>query len=95
MHDLLFRSQRALGLADLRRYAEEIGIDPGAVERAVRERGFAERIERDVDSGEESNVEGTPSLFINGFAYDDEITVEGVSAVIDRALASVASGARG
>jgi Thioredoxin len=48
------------------------------------------RIARNWRSGEESGVECTPWLFINGFIYDGEPTVETLSAAIDRALATSA-----
>jgi protein-disulfide isomerase len=88
MHDTLYRHQRALAPHDLRRYAEAIGIDAAAVETAVRTDAYRARIERDVKSGNESGIGGTPALFVNGFAYDDEVTVEALGDVIDRALAA-------
>jgi protein-disulfide isomerase len=72
----------------LRGYAEALGIDGEKVERAIAQRTYQARIERDVKSGAASNVEGTPALFINGFAYDDEVSLEALSDVIDRALAA-------
>jgi protein-disulfide isomerase len=86
MHDLLFRRQRALGGRDLQAYAREVGIDASAVASAVETHQYRERIERDVQSGDESGVEGTPSLFINGLTYDGEVTVEELTSAIEEAL---------
>jgi protein-disulfide isomerase len=88
MHDALYRHQSALTPHDLRGYAEAIGLDGAPVETAIRTGAYRTRIERDVASGNESGIEGTPALFINGFAYDDEMTVEALGDVIDRALAA-------
>ena len=69
MHDLLFRNQQHLEPGDLRRYAERLGLD---LERfASDEAGPAvkARIERDVETGIQSGVDGTPSLFIDGRRY--------------------------
>ena len=87
MHDELYRHQNALAKADLRAYAEAIGVDPGSVAHAIEKQSHRNRIERDVSSGNESGIEGTPALFINGFAYDGDVTVEDLSDVLDRALA--------
>jgi protein-disulfide isomerase len=69
MHDLLFRNQMRLGPADLRRYAERLGLDLGRFESDVAGPASQARVERDVESGERSGVDGTPSLFIDGFRY--------------------------
>jgi len=69
MHDLLFRSQRHLEDADLRRYAERIGLALGRFESDLLDPAVAARVERDIQSGDRSGVEGTPSLFIDGVPY--------------------------
>jgi protein-disulfide isomerase len=69
MHDLLFRNQLHLEPADLRRYAERIGLDPERFE-SDRSGGLIQaRVERDLESGARSDVDGTPSLFIDGQRY--------------------------
>jgi Na+:H+ antiporter, NhaA family len=69
MHDVLFRSQRYLESADLRRYAERLGLDLARFESDIVDPAVAARIERDIESGERSGVDGTPSLFIDGIRY--------------------------
>jgi protein-disulfide isomerase len=69
MHDALFRSQRHLEAADLRRYAERISLDLTRFESDLVDPAVAARVERDVDSGARSGVDGTPSLFIDGVRY--------------------------
>jgi len=91
MYDALYRNQRALTERDLRRYADEAGVGGDAVAAAISARTYRARIERDRRSGNESGIEGTPSLFVNGFAYDGEISVDELSDVIDRALAAHAA----
>jgi protein-disulfide isomerase len=89
MHAQLFGHQTALTERDLRGYAEGIDIDPGRVEQAIRHRTYRERIARDERSGAQSGIEGTPAIFINGWAYDGEISLEELSETIDRALAAL------
>ena len=69
MHDLLFRNQRHLESADLRSYAERLGLDLVRFESDLVDRAVRARVERDVESGERSGVDGTPSLFIDGTRY--------------------------
>jgi protein-disulfide isomerase len=92
MYDQLYRHQEALTPHDLRRYAEAVGLDGAQVARAIEQRAYRSRIERDERSGEESGIEGTPALFINGFAYDDEVSESELGDTIERALAAHAAG---
>jgi protein-disulfide isomerase len=69
MHDVLFRNQRHLESADLRRYAERLGLDLARFESDLVDPAVAARVERDTESGDRSGVDGTPSLFINGIRY--------------------------
>ena len=69
MNDLLFRSQRHLEDADLSRYSERVGLDAARFEAELIDPAIATRVERDVESGTRSGVDGTPSLFINGIRY--------------------------
>jgi len=69
MHDVLFRNQRHLESADLRRYAERLGVDLARFESDLADPAVAARVERDVETGERSGVDGTPGLFIDGTRY--------------------------
>jgi Na+:H+ antiporter, NhaA family len=69
MHDLLFRNQRRLEPADLRRHAEGLRLDLGRFDLDLADRATLARIERDVESGVQSGVDGTPGLFIDRRSY--------------------------
>jgi protein-disulfide isomerase len=69
MNEVLFRNQRHLESADLRRYAERLGLDLARFDSDLVDPAVAARVERDVESGERSGVDGTPSLFIEGIRY--------------------------
>ena len=70
MHDHLYHHQHALEDEDLQLYASELGLD---VEQFDVDRGadaVLERVIRDFRSGMESGeVEGTPTLFIDGAVH--------------------------
>ena len=69
MHDGMFAHQDQLELAGLERRAVEAGADPVALRTALEAHQFADRVERDVESGAANGVHGTPSVFINGERY--------------------------
>jgi protein-disulfide isomerase len=70
MHELLFHRQAALEDADLRRYAEELGLDVARFEDDLNREPVLERVLRDVRSGIASGeVRGTPTLFIDGVVH--------------------------
>jgi Na+/H+ antiporter NhaA len=69
MHHLLYARQDHLQLADLLRYAGELGLDVDAFEAALTDARFAERVAADVEGAESAGVAGTPTFFINDRRY--------------------------
>jgi protein-disulfide isomerase len=69
MHDGLFAHQDQLDRAGLEQRGAEAGIDPAALRAAVEAGRFAERVQRDVETGAANGVDRTPSVFINGERY--------------------------
>ncbi|NEB92767.1 Na+/H+ antiporter NhaA [Streptomyces bauhiniae] len=82
MHDLLLTHQGSLQLADLRRYAEEIGLDTERFEQDVRARAGAARVAEDVESADISGVAGTPTFFVNGLRHHGAYDVGSLSAAV-------------
>ena len=74
MHHKLFKNQTRLTDGDLRMYAEFVGADP---ERATGEAAqeFAPLVQADYAAGVASGVSGTPTLFIDGVAYQGVVDV--------------------
>jgi len=84
MHDLLFHRQKALAEDDLRRYADELGLDLALFEADRVGLQVLDRVRRDVDSGLASGeVLGTPTLFIDDSVFragfDAATLIEAVS----------------
>jgi protein-disulfide isomerase len=69
MHDSIFHHQHTLEDADLEQLAEAVGLDMEQYARALAEQHALARIEEDVEGGERSGVQGTPTFFINGALY--------------------------
>jgi protein-disulfide isomerase len=84
MHEILFYRQQHLADSDLRRYARELGLDVARFDRDRSDFRTLSRVGRDVGSGLKSGeVNGTPTLFINGVAhrgdYDAATLVEAIN----------------
>jgi protein-disulfide isomerase len=94
MHDLLISHPEALELPDLKRYADELGLDLERFWDDLRSRTHAPRIAEDVDSADASRVTGTPSFFVNGRRHDGAYDIETLSRLVREALGA-ASGAGG
>jgi protein-disulfide isomerase len=69
MHDSIFHHQHTLGDSDLAQFAEAVGLDMQQYARAMAEQRALARIEEDVEGGERSGVQGTPTFFINEVLY--------------------------
>ena len=69
MHDYIFHHQHTLEDADLEQFAEAVGLDLQQYIRDRADQRALARIEEDVEGGERSGVQGTPTFFINGVLY--------------------------
>ena len=69
MHDYIFHHQHTLEDADLEQFAEAVGLDLQQYARALADQRALARIEEEVEGGERSGVQGTPTFFINGALY--------------------------
>jgi protein-disulfide isomerase len=70
MHDAIFRNQDALEPADLVQYATDIGVDPQRMTQELAAGTHRRKVRDDFRGGVRSGVNGTPTLFVNGFRYD-------------------------
>ncbi|WP_144113939.1 DsbA family protein [Paraburkholderia sp. BCC1886] len=84
-HDALYENQSALTDADLVRYAEHLGVSRRDLSSAF-EGSHDEQIQRDFQSGLRSGVNGTPTLFINGYRYDGNPDAESLLEALRTAL---------
>ena len=70
-----------------RGFAQELGLDVGAYDRAVADPKTAERVKRDRDDGTALGVRGTPTFFLNGELLEPKSEAD-FTAKIDAALAN-------
>lgn len=87
MHNMMIGHQKAIDIKDLRRYAEEIGLDTERFWDDLRSRDFADEVAEDVDSADASQVTGTPSFFINGHRHEGAYDIDTLTTIVRRQLA--------
>ncbi len=92
MHDLLLERQDELSVADLKRHAVELGLDPDRLHEDLQRGRHATRVAQDVESADVSGVSGTPTFFINGQRHYGAFDLETLSAAIKTARAQTRLG---
>ena len=85
-HDLLFQNQRALERASLEQYAKQANLDVDRLKKGLDDPALKAAVDADVKLGEEVNVNGTPTVFINGKRVPNPTEFEPVAKLIDAAL---------
>ncbi len=86
MHDYVFEHRWALDAGDLVRAAGTLGLDTVAFDRELAERVYADRVQQDIQSGIDSGVSGTPTIFINGVRNDDDDDFDTLKAKVEVAI---------
>ena len=66
MHHELFANQKDLGDAKVEAIAKQLGLKMEKFNQDLKDPGIASLIDRDVSSAAQTNVQGTPTIFING-----------------------------
>ncbi len=66
MHDLLYQNQGALGVSDLKGYAQQLGLNTASFDSCLDSGKYASEVQKDTSEGRSYGVSGTPTFFING-----------------------------
>ena len=66
MHEKLFANQKQLGDAKVEEIAGELGLNMEQFDQDLKDPEMQARIDRDLKSGNQANVRGTPTIFLNG-----------------------------
>jgi protein-disulfide isomerase len=66
MHDKLFEHQNALTPADLERYATEIGLDVAKWKADMASEAVKQKVMQDQADGMKLELQGTPTVYVNG-----------------------------
>ncbi len=86
-HDVLFSNQQALGVPDLKRYAEELGLDAEAFAECLDSQKYNGEVDADLRDGLRAGVTGTPTFFINGKRVVGAQPLQTFQTLIEQALA--------
>jgi protein-disulfide isomerase len=87
-HDLLFANQQALSRQSLEGYARQLQLNLGDLKHALDGQTEKAAVDADVSLGEGVQVNGTPTVFINGKRVPNPTEFEPVAKQIDEALGS-------
>jgi len=85
MHDELFKISRNLAMDEIRKKAEEIGLDMKKFDADMVSPETEKVVRADLDLGRTVDVQGTPTMFINGKRVMNR-SLEGMKAMVDEAL---------
>ena len=70
-HDVLFENQDNLGIAALKQYAADIGLDPAQFNACIDSGKYASEVSTDIADGVAAGVNSTPTFFINNVRYSN------------------------
>jgi protein-disulfide isomerase len=83
MHDAMLEDQQALGVDDLRRTADSLGLDRERFDDCLDSDTYVNAIAADFQAGRAAGVTGTPTLFINGRFVSGVPRFETLAGIID------------
>ena len=86
MHDGLYESQSELSQDFFVQLAGKLKLDGKALAKSLDGGEFEKRVDEDVKSGDDSDVTGTPTFFINGEqhngSYDERTLIHAIEQVL-------------
>ena len=88
MHDMLFDNQAHLKLNQLRNYAERLQLDMTHFASDMKDHVYLQRIREHEQSGRQSGVRGTPTLFVNRKIQDVSFGMPALFKAVERGLRS-------
>lgn len=84
--DLLYNNQESLDKNSLKQYAQELGLDLELFVRDMESEESASEVRTDIADGESYGVNGTPSIFVNGYKIR-ALSLHSFEKAVERALA--------
>ena len=91
MHDLLYQNQNEWGetnnpLDYFTKYAQTLGLDLNRFKQEVQSNKYVDKINKDESDGVALNVNGTPTIFVNGQQLSSTPTAGDLKRQIDELL---------
>jgi protein-disulfide isomerase len=91
-HDELFKNQQALARPQLEEHAKKAGLNLPEFKKALDDKKFGEQVDAEVKLGEKAQVQGTPTMFINGARVENPTDFAAIASLIDAALSGTPPG---
>lgn len=85
-HDVLFKNQQTLEIAQLKDHANGVGLDQAKFASCLDSGKFAKAVQDDMAAGQQVGVSGTPAFFINGVMLSGAMPFDEFKRVIDQEL---------
>src|SRR3989344_9382158 len=85
--DILFENQENLKTDDLKKYAQDLGLDIKKFEEALNSGKFKDKVTSDMDDGENLGVSSTPTFFINEQMHKGVLPYDQFKELIEKELA--------
>ena len=86
-HDKLFANQTQLEPGDLRKYAQELGLNLARFDKDLTDQDLKTKVLEDMTEATSLGVTSTPTFFINGRLVSGAMPFETFSTIIDEELA--------
>ncbi len=98
-HDLLFANQLRMSDDDLRKYADQVGVDRKKWDACFEKQESLAGVQQDVELGNELGVDATPTFYVGGQVLKGAMPITSFMEIIDPLLrdagAAPAAGAAG
>lgn len=88
MSTLLFKNQQALGVAKLKDYAKEVGLNQSKFDKCLDSGKYAKKVDDNQAAGSGVGVNGTPAFFVNGVMLSGAQPIGAFTEIIDAELAN-------
>ncbi len=85
MHKALFASQRELNDSKVQEIARGVGLKMDPFNKDLNDPSIEALVDRDLNNGRQANVQGTPTIFVNGRQLNQR-SVAGFQQAIDDEL---------
>jgi protein-disulfide isomerase len=86
MHDKLFANGRKLSTETIAALAKDVGLDVGKFQTDVQSAGVKQRLQKDIADGDKVDIQGTPTIFINGKRYNGALELVLIKPVLEAEL---------
>jgi len=86
MHDKLFANGRHLSAETIAGIAKDIGLDMAKFQADVQSASVKQTLRKDIADGDKVDIQGTPTIFINGKRYNGSLEMPLVKPILDAEL---------